>query len=204
MIQALWNYIKINGLQDKVERRTVRTNDELRAVSSPADGVSLSGADNDFTQLFGAETVYFTQLPEIVNRFLMPPDPIVLHYVINPTAAPPERPTPWDVEVKLEDLALKHRMKSVTLDANQATLKTLGDIDDEVRCARVPPSFCQHGFSFPARSQCTYSHYTTLPTSPRSSGRFHRNPQSSFKPGWPLNLGIWRPFWEVGYRTVLR
>ena len=92
-----------------------------------------------FAQLLGTETVYFTQLPEIANRFLIPPDPIVLHYMINTATAPPERPTAWDVEVKLEDLSLKHRMKSVTLDANQATLKTLGDIDDEVRCARVLP-----------------------------------------------------------------
>lgn len=83
-------------------------------------------------QLLGAETVHFTQLPEIVNRFLMPPDPIVLPYLVNPAVVPPERPTAWDVEVKLEDLSLKHRMKNVTLDANQATLKTLGDIDDEV------------------------------------------------------------------------
>ena len=85
----------------------------------------------------GAETVYFTQLPEIVTRLLVTPDPIVLHYVINPATAPPERPTAWDVEIKLEDLSLKHRMKNVTLDANQATLKTLGDIDDEVCRARV-------------------------------------------------------------------
>jgi len=67
----------------------------------------------------------------------------MLHYMINPATAPPERPTAWDVEVKLEDLSLKHRMKSVTLDANQATLKTLGDIDDEVRraCPLVSASF---------------------------------------------------------------
>ena len=90
-----------------------------------------------FAQLLGAETVYFTQLPEIVTRLLVPPDPIVLHYMINPATAPPERPTAWDVEIKLEDLSLKHRMKSVTLDANQATLKTLGDIDDEVRHTHV-------------------------------------------------------------------
>lgn len=85
-----------------------------------------------FAQLLGVETMFFTQLPEIVNRFLVPPDPIVLHYMINPATSPPERPTAWDVEVKLEDLSLKHRMKSVTLDANQTTLKTLGEIDDEV------------------------------------------------------------------------
>ena len=89
----------------------------------------------NLAQLLGTETMHFTQLPEIVNRFLVPPDPIVLHYMINPAAVPPERPTAWDVEVKLEDLSLKHRMKSVTVDANQATLKTLGDVDDEVRCA---------------------------------------------------------------------
>ena len=32
---------------------------------------------------------------------------------------------------------LKHRMKNVTLDANQATLKTLGDIDDKVRRTHI-------------------------------------------------------------------
>lgn len=41
VINALWNYIRINGLQDKVDRRTVRTNDELRAVSSPKTGSTL-------------------------------------------------------------------------------------------------------------------------------------------------------------------
>ena len=91
-------------------------------------------------QLLGTETIHFTQLPEVVNRFLMPPDPIVLHYMINPATVPPERPTAWDVEVKLEDLSLKHRMKSITLDANQTTLKTLGDFDDEVCSASKLPS----------------------------------------------------------------
>ena len=41
VIHALWNYIKINGLQDKVDRRTVRTNDELRAVGYPKTRVTL-------------------------------------------------------------------------------------------------------------------------------------------------------------------
>ena len=132
MIHALWNYIKINGLQDKVDRRTVRTNDELRAVSSTGPGIHTAMLTMPIAQLLGVESLHFNQLPEIVNRFLIPPDPIVLHYMINPATAPPERPTAWDVEVKLEDLSLKHRMKGVTLDANQTTLKTLGDIDDEV------------------------------------------------------------------------
>lgn len=108
-------------------------------------------------QLLGVETLHFQQLPEVVNRFLMPPDPIVLHYIINPTTVPPERATAWDVEVKLEDLSLKHRMKSVTLDANQATVKTLGDIDDEVHsvCNLSQCNLLRH-----SRSQYTFSHCT--------------------------------------------
>jgi len=113
VIHSLWNYIKIHGLQDKVDRRTVRANDELRMV-------------------FDAETVLFQQLPEIVNRFLMPPDPIVLHYLIKPGTVPPDRPAAWDVEVKLDDLSLKSRMKSATLEANPRTTKKLAELDDEI------------------------------------------------------------------------
>jgi SWI/SNF-related matrix-associated actin-dependent regulator of chromatin subfamily D len=76
--------------------------------------------------------VLFQQLPEIVNRFLLPPDPIVLHYMINPGAVPPDRPSAWDVEVKLDDLSLKSRMKGATLEANPTTVKTLAELDDEV------------------------------------------------------------------------
>lgn len=32
VIQALWNYIKIQGLQDKVDRRLVRADEKLRPV----------------------------------------------------------------------------------------------------------------------------------------------------------------------------
>lgn len=35
VIQALWNYIKIQGLQDKVDRRLVRADEKLRPVRNP-------------------------------------------------------------------------------------------------------------------------------------------------------------------------
>jgi SWI/SNF-related matrix-associated actin-dependent regulator of chromatin subfamily D len=34
VMQALWNYIKIQGLQDKVDRRMIRADDPMRTVSS--------------------------------------------------------------------------------------------------------------------------------------------------------------------------
>ena len=32
IVTALWNYIKINNLQDKVDRRTIRLDDKLKSV----------------------------------------------------------------------------------------------------------------------------------------------------------------------------
>jgi SWI/SNF-related matrix-associated actin-dependent regulator of chromatin subfamily D len=78
--------------------------------------------------------VLFKELPDIVNRFLMPPDPIILRYTIDPGVPTTERPTAWDVNIKLDDLSLKNRMKNATLDANPTTVKKLGELDDEVRC----------------------------------------------------------------------
>jgi SWI/SNF-related matrix-associated actin-dependent regulator of chromatin subfamily D len=34
VIQALWNYIKIQGLQDKVDRRMIHADEYLRPVGS--------------------------------------------------------------------------------------------------------------------------------------------------------------------------
>ncbi|KAJ7281736.1 SWIB/MDM2 domain-containing protein [Mycena rebaudengoi] len=91
VIQALWNYIKIQGLQDKVDRRLVRADEKLRPI-------------------FNGESILFQKLPELVNRCLASPEPIVLHYMIDPTVPSPKRPLAWGVEIKTEDLSLKSRM----------------------------------------------------------------------------------------------
>lgn len=66
-----------------------------------------------------------------MNRYLAAPDPIILHYLINPGVPPPERPSAWDVEVKMEDSALKHRM-AVTVATSKESAQTLVKIDEEV------------------------------------------------------------------------
>jgi len=112
VIQALWNYIKIQGLQDKVDRRMIRADDQLRPI-------------------FNADFVSFQKLPELVNRFLLPPDPVLLHYTINPAAPPPDRPSAWDVEIKAEDLAMKSRM-TVMVHASKESSQDLAKLDDEI------------------------------------------------------------------------
>ncbi|KAH9170731.1 SWI/SNF complex subunit [Lactarius sanguifluus] len=113
VIQALWTYIKTNNLQDKVDRKRIHADAALRPI-------------------FGAEVVPFNFLPELVNRYLAPPNPVVVNYTVNPSIPPPERPTAWDIELKLEDVALKSKMQGVTLNPSRDTLRELTKLDDEI------------------------------------------------------------------------
>ncbi|KAJ8516988.1 hypothetical protein ONZ45_g5755 [Pleurotus djamor] len=112
VIQALWNYIKVQGLQDKTDRRLVRADDALRPI-------------------FGADALPFQKLPELVNRYLTAPDPVIVHYILNPTIPPPERPSAWDVEVKMEDHLMKGKM-TVLLQANKESAANLAKLDEEI------------------------------------------------------------------------
>ena len=98
--------------------------------------------------------MYFQQLPEIVNRYLAPPEPIVLHYTLNPAVAPPEKPAAWDVEVKVDDSNLKGRMQHVVMSMAQDSAKELTKLDEEASSLFL---FCPlHCYSTqtPFRSDC--------------------------------------------------
>ncbi|KAH8120390.1 SWI/SNF complex protein [Phellopilus nigrolimitatus] len=112
IITALWNYIKINNLQDKVDRRMIRLDDKLKA-------------------LFRTETLAFQQIPELVNHYLSPPDPILLYYNIKPNEPPPVIPQAWDVEIKMEDTSLKSRMNQVILNTSSETARDIAKYDEE-------------------------------------------------------------------------
>jgi SWI/SNF-related matrix-associated actin-dependent regulator of chromatin subfamily D len=48
--------------------------------------------------------------------------------------APPERPQAWDVEIKMEDTAMKNRMAAM-LQTSKETAQTLHKLDEEVSFA---------------------------------------------------------------------
>lgn len=73
----------------------------------------------------------FQHIPEFVNRFLMPPDPVILHYTLNPSFVPPERPSAWDVEVKTEDVVTRNRMATM-VQASKESSQELAKLDEEV------------------------------------------------------------------------
>jgi SWI/SNF-related matrix-associated actin-dependent regulator of chromatin subfamily D len=118
-------------LQDKVDRRLIRADDKLRPVGSLMFLSNIIRCLIEQFQIFGVEPVIFQKLPEIVNRFLAAPDPIVLHYNLNPTVPPPDRPSAWDVELKVEDSALKNRM-AVTVNTSKESAQALLKLDEEV------------------------------------------------------------------------
>lgn len=66
-----------------------------------------------------------------MNRFLTAPDPVVLHYILNPGTPPPDRPQAYDVEIKMEDTALKHKM-AITISSSKESGQTLLKLDEEV------------------------------------------------------------------------
>jgi SWI/SNF-related matrix-associated actin-dependent regulator of chromatin subfamily D len=131
VVQTLWNYIKVKGLQDKDDRRLIRADDKLRPVGFLCFLSNIIHCSRKQFQIFGLEPVIFQKLPEIVNRYLAAPDPIVLHYNLNPAVPPPDRPSAWDVELKIEDSALKNRM-AVTVNTSKESAQALLKLDEEV------------------------------------------------------------------------
>ena len=63
IIMALWQYVKLNKLQDQDDKRTINCDDAL-------------------SKIFGSSKIQFPQVPDLLNLHLLPPDPVVLDYVI--------------------------------------------------------------------------------------------------------------------------
>ncbi|KAL1692462.1 hypothetical protein GGG16DRAFT_51371 [Schizophyllum commune] len=112
VIQALWNYVKINGLQDKVDRTMIHLDGPLKQLAGRAD-------------------IQFQMLPALANKFLRPPDPILLRYTLDPSVFPADRPLAFDVELKMEDTGMKGRMQAVVAPSKEH-LAALGKLEEEI------------------------------------------------------------------------
>ncbi|TFK47128.1 SWI/SNF complex protein [Heliocybe sulcata] len=114
IMQAVWNYIKVKNLQDQSKRKQIKLDEYL----SPAFG--------------GREMITFEELTVELPKLLMPPDPIVLHYTINPSIQPSERPGAYDVEVKVDDSNLKARMNNVVVNMTSESSREVTKLDEEI------------------------------------------------------------------------
>jgi len=113
VIAGLWNYIKVNGLQDKVHPTTIKFDQKL-------------------AQIFNIPEINFASLPELVNRYLAPPDPVILEHVIHVEQAAGPAIQAFDKDVDMDDLTIKQKMNQTLLSYAAEAHSALTAFDDEI------------------------------------------------------------------------
>lgn len=106
IINAVWQYIKSNRLQDPQEREYINN-------------------DKYFQQIFEVPRMKFTEIPRRLQPLLAPPDPVIIHHLINADAPEGKRTACYDLEVEIDD-PLKGNMHSFLMsNTNQQEIASL-------------------------------------------------------------------------------
>ncbi len=116
VISALWSYVKEKKLLDETDRKKVKCDPALRS-------------------LFATDTINFHHMPEVVNRHLHPAQPIVIEYWIRTDKAEYKHSTAYDIELDLEDLAIRQKQHNVLSQfdsANDSTSREIAELDDKI------------------------------------------------------------------------
>ena len=115
VLGALWGYIKQHQLLDENDHRVVRLDAPLQA-------------------LFRTPTINFHHVPEVLHRFLHPPQPIVLEYYVRTDKAEHRNPMAFDIELDMDDWALRMRQHNVLtrFDANSSLSNEIAALDDQI------------------------------------------------------------------------
>ncbi|KAE8574121.1 hypothetical protein XENTR_v10024952, partial [Xenopus tropicalis] len=95
IIQALWQYIKTNKLQDCHDKEYI-------------------SGDKYFQQIFDCPRLKFSEIPQRLTNLLLPPDPIVINHIISVDPTDQKKTACYDIDVEVED-PLKSQMSSFLL-----------------------------------------------------------------------------------------
>ncbi|KAK3839099.1 MAG: SWI/SNF-related matrix-associated actin-dependent regulator of chromatin subfamily D member 1-like protein [Linnemannia elongata] len=116
IMMALWQYIKFHQLQDPEDKRNIN-------------------CDQKLATLFGQPKISFPALPELIGRFLSPPDPIVLEYTVRVDKPYHLSSHCYDLDVELDDPTFKSKisnlLSSTSLNAANNTLPKQIHAQDE-------------------------------------------------------------------------
>ncbi|WFD34658.1 non-specific serine/threonine protein kinase [Malassezia cuniculi] len=120
VLSALWAYIKDRRLLDENNHRVVRLDAPLQA-------------------LFRTPTINFHHIPEVLHRFLHPPQPIVIEYYVQTDRAEHRSEVAYDVELEMDDWAVRTRQHNVLarFDANSKTSSEIAALDDQIAQAAL-------------------------------------------------------------------
>jgi len=96
VLYCLWNYIRLNKLQDPVEK----------------DWLNL---DPYLTRVFNSPRIKFNEIPQRITALLTKPDPIVIHQRIKCDPNEPKKTAMYDLDVDVDDITnnnMKHFLNS--------------------------------------------------------------------------------------------
>lgn len=85
--------------------------------------------DDKLTDLFGSSQVQFSDLPDLINRHLSQPDPIVLEYKIRVDKQFNQGPTAYDMDVELDSIL---RQKMLNIVSSSQPQKEVMALDDKI------------------------------------------------------------------------
>uniref|UniRef100_A0A672LZI0 SWI/SNF related BAF chromatin remodeling complex subunit D3 n=1 Tax=Sinocyclocheilus grahami TaxID=75366 RepID=A0A672LZI0_SINGR len=123
IIQALWQYVKTNKLQDSHEKEYIN-------------------CDKYFQQIFDCPRLKFCEIPQRLTNLLLPPDPIVINHVISVDPNDQKKTACYDIDVEVDD-PLKSQMNGFLLSTtnhqeiasldNKLMTDTVGNPEEERR-----------------------------------------------------------------------
>ncbi|XP_069778738.1 SWI/SNF-related matrix-associated actin-dependent regulator of chromatin subfamily D member 3-like isoform X3 [Narcine bancroftii] len=106
IVQALWQYIKTNKLQDSHDKEYI-------------------SCDKYFQQIFDCPRLKFSEIPQRLTNLLLPPDPIIINHLISVDLSDQKKTACYDIDVEVDD-PLKCQMSSFLLStANQQEIAGL-------------------------------------------------------------------------------
>ncbi|KAL7747081.1 SWI/SNF and RSC complex subunit Ssr3 [Sorochytrium milnesiophthora] len=108
IVLALWQYAKVNKLQDTEDKRTIHCDVKLRRV-------------------FGTDRVLFPQVPDLIARWLQPPDPVVINYKVQ---VDQDASASYDVDVEVDDASMTQRLQACI--GNADLHKEIAELDDKI------------------------------------------------------------------------
>ncbi|KAF9200301.1 SWI SNF, matrix associated, actin dependent regulator of chromatin, sub d, member 1 [Haplosporangium sp. Z 27] len=113
IMMALWQYIKFHQLQDPEDRRNINCDPKLAA-------------------LFNQPKISFPALPELIGRFLSPPDPIVLEYTVRVDKPYHLSSYCYDLDVEVDDPLFKSKISSLLSSTSLNSVNTTNSLPKQI------------------------------------------------------------------------
>lgn len=85
--------------------------------------------------IFGASEIQFGSIPELLNQFFNPPDPVILFHTIGVEQPTVSNMQAFDIDIDIDDISYKQKMGSTLLMYSADAQSAITALDDEITAA---------------------------------------------------------------------